>query len=58
MQWSAALRWLLPQRMWPYLDTGLGHFLLLMLVIVRRCWPACLALLYQPGAAAGSADAV
>ena len=33
-QWSAALRWLLPQRIWPYLDTGLGHFLLLMLVIV------------------------
>src|SRR5438552_18092219 len=33
-QWSGALRWLLPQRIWPYLDTGLGHFLLLMLVIV------------------------
>ncbi len=33
-QWSAALRWLLPRRAWPYLDTGLGHFLLLMLVIV------------------------
>ena len=33
-QWSAALRWLLPQRTWRYLDTGLGHFLLLMLVIV------------------------
>ncbi|MDB5889341.1 MAG: periplasmic sensor hybrid histidine kinase [Polaromonas sp.] len=33
-QWSAALRWLLPRRTWPYLDTGLGHFLLLMLVIV------------------------
>jgi signal transduction histidine kinase/purine-cytosine permease-like protein/DNA-binding NarL/FixJ family response regulator len=32
-QWSAALRWLLPRRVWPYLDTGLGHFLLLMLVI-------------------------
>jgi signal transduction histidine kinase/DNA-binding LytR/AlgR family response regulator len=34
VQWSAALRWLLPQRIWPYLDTGLGHFLLLMLIIV------------------------
>ena len=33
-QWSAALRWLLPRRTWPYLDTGLGHFLLLMLIIV------------------------
>ncbi len=34
VQWSAALRWLLPQRIWPYLDTGLAHFLLLMLIIV------------------------
>jgi signal transduction histidine kinase/DNA-binding NarL/FixJ family response regulator len=33
-QWSATLRWLLPQRTWRYLDTGLGHFLLLMLIIV------------------------
>ncbi|UUZ74848.1 response regulator [Polaromonas sp. P1(28)-13] len=33
-QWSATLRWLLPRRIWPYLDTGLGHFLLLMLIIV------------------------
>jgi signal transduction histidine kinase/purine-cytosine permease-like protein len=32
-QWSGALRWLLPRRTWPYLDTGLGHFLLLMGVI-------------------------
>ncbi|MES3009179.1 MAG: ATP-binding protein [Pseudomonadota bacterium] len=32
-QWSATLRWLLPRRVGPYLDTGLGHFLLLMLVI-------------------------
>ena len=34
VQWSGALRWLLPRRVWPYLDTGLGHFLLLTLVIV------------------------
>ncbi len=34
VQWSATLRWLLPRRIWPYLDTGLGHFLLLMLLIV------------------------
>ena len=33
-QWSTALRWLLPRRIWPYLDTGLGHFLMLMLVVV------------------------
>jgi signal transduction histidine kinase/CheY-like chemotaxis protein/purine-cytosine permease-like protein len=33
-QWSGALRWLLPRRVWPYLDTGLGHFLLLMLILV------------------------
>lgn len=32
-QWSGTLRALLPRRIWPYLDTGLGHFLLLMLVI-------------------------
>ncbi|MBX3655184.1 MAG: response regulator [Ramlibacter sp.] len=33
-QWSSALRWVMPRRIWPYLDTGLGHFLLLMLLIV------------------------
>ncbi|HSV35537.1 MAG TPA: ATP-binding protein, partial [Ramlibacter sp.] len=33
-QWSSALRWALPRPAWPYLDTGLGHFLLLMLIIV------------------------
>ena len=32
-QWSAALRWVLPKKVWPYLDTGLGYFLLLMLVV-------------------------
>ena len=34
VQWSGALRWVLPRRIWPYLDTGLGHFLLMMLVVV------------------------
>jgi len=34
VQWAGALRWLLPQRTWPYLDTGLAHFILLMLVVV------------------------
>ena len=33
-QWSALLRHLLPKAVWPYLDTGLGHFLLLMAVTV------------------------
>lgn len=34
VQWSRALRALLPQRIWPYLETGLGHYLLLMAVVV------------------------
>jgi len=33
-QWSATLRWLLPRKTWPFLDTGVGHFILLMLIIV------------------------
>jgi len=33
-QWTGALHWLLPRRTWPYLDNGLGTFLLLMAVIV------------------------
>ena len=33
-QWTRSLHWLLPRRVWPYLDNGLGSFLLLMLVIV------------------------
>ena len=33
-QWSGMLRWLLPRRVWPYVETGLGHFLLLMLIVV------------------------
>jgi signal transduction histidine kinase/CheY-like chemotaxis protein/purine-cytosine permease-like protein len=32
-QWSRLLRRVLPRRSWPYLDTGLGHYLLLMMVI-------------------------
>ncbi|MCJ7799796.1 MAG: hybrid sensor histidine kinase/response regulator, partial [Polaromonas sp.] len=45
-QWSAALRWLLPRRAWPYLDRGLGHFLLLMGVIVPLL-ASVFALLYR-----------
>ena len=33
-QWTAALQRLLPRSLWPFLDTGLAHFLLLMLAIV------------------------
>ncbi|MFP5341244.1 MAG: hybrid sensor histidine kinase/response regulator, partial [Gammaproteobacteria bacterium] len=32
-QWTGTLRALLPRRAWPFLDTGLAHFLLLMLVV-------------------------
>jgi signal transduction histidine kinase/purine-cytosine permease-like protein len=32
VQWSAALRWGLPRVVWPYLDKGLAHYLLLMLI--------------------------
>ncbi len=33
-QWGGALRAMLPQRAWPFIDTGLGHYLLLMAVVV------------------------
>ncbi len=45
-QWSGALRWLLPRRVWPYLDTGLGHFLLLMLILAPLL-AAVFGVLYQ-----------
>ena len=68
-QWSQALRWLLPRRIWPYLETGLSHFLLLMLVIVPLL-ATVFGLLYHqelrtlteaallPDDAAGSAEAL
>ncbi|MBC8056710.1 MAG: response regulator [Rhizobiales bacterium] len=34
VQWHALLRALLPRAAWPYIETGLGHYLLLMAVIV------------------------
>jgi len=46
VQWSAALRWVLPRAAWRYLDTGLGHFLLLMLVIAPLL-AAVMGLLYH-----------
>ncbi|AMM26801.1 hybrid sensor histidine kinase/response regulator [Variovorax sp. PAMC 28711] len=45
-QWSGALRWLLPRRTWPYLDTGLGHFMLLTMIIVPLL-AAVFGVLYQ-----------
>ena len=45
-QWSGALRWMLPRRVWPYLDTGLGHFLLLMLIVMPLLG-AVFGVLYQ-----------
>jgi signal transduction histidine kinase/CheY-like chemotaxis protein/purine-cytosine permease-like protein len=46
VQWQSALRRVLPQRWWPQLDAGLGHFLLLMLVIAPVL-AAVLGLLYR-----------
>ena len=33
VQWAGILQRLMPRRIWPYLDAGLAHWLLLMLVI-------------------------
>ncbi|QHI99771.1 response regulator [Xylophilus rhododendri] len=56
-QWSQALRSLLPRRVWPYLDTGLGHFLLLMLIIVPLLGVVFGMLYRQEAGALGSAAA-
>src|SRR5690606_38902507 len=45
-QWQAALRRLLPARVWPYLDAGLAHYLLLMMVVAPAL-AAVLGLLYR-----------
>jgi signal transduction histidine kinase/CheY-like chemotaxis protein/purine-cytosine permease-like protein len=45
-QWSGALRALLPRALWPYLDAGLAHYLLLM-AVVAPVLGAILGLLYQ-----------
>ena len=34
VQWNGLLRALLPRVVWPYLETGLGHFLMLMAFVV------------------------
>lgn len=46
VQWQSALRAVLPQRVWPYLEAGLAHYLLLMLVIAPVL-AAVLGLLYR-----------
>ncbi|MDQ7989955.1 MAG: ATP-binding protein [Candidatus Dactylopiibacterium sp.] len=50
-QWQRAMRRVLPARLWPYLDSGLGHYLLLM-GTVSALLAAVLAMLYTPQASA------
>ncbi|MYM81195.1 response regulator [Duganella sp. FT50W] len=45
VQWQEALRALLPQSLWRYLSSGLGHYLLLMIVTVLSLG-ALLGLIY------------
>jgi signal transduction histidine kinase/FixJ family two-component response regulator len=45
-QWMAALRRVMPRGVWPYLEAGLAHYLLLMLV-VAPVLAAVLGLLYR-----------
>ena len=45
-QWSSALRRLTPRALWPYLDGGLAHYLLLMLVVALLL-AGLLGLLYR-----------
>ena len=46
VQWQAALQTVSPKRVWPYLEAGLAHYLLLMLV-VAPVLAAVLGLLYR-----------
>ncbi len=45
-QWMAALRRVLPRGVWPYLEAGLAHYLLLMMVVAPLL-AAVLGLLYR-----------
>ena len=45
VQWGQGLRAVLPRRLWPYLDAGLAHYLLLM-AVVTPVLAAVLGLLY------------
>ena len=55
-QWSAALHWLLPRRLWATLDNGLGYFLLLM-VVIAPVLASVLGLLYHQELQALTSDA-
>ena len=46
VQWNGLLRALLPRAVWPYLETGLGHYLLLMAIVVPLL-AGLFAMLYQ-----------
>lgn len=46
VQWNTLLQRLLPRALWPYLDAGLAHFLLLMMVIAPLL-AGVLGLLYR-----------
>ncbi|MDE2629268.1 MAG: response regulator, partial [Burkholderiales bacterium] len=46
VQWNKLLRALLPRAAWPYLETGLGHYLLLMALVVPLL-AGLFAMLYQ-----------
>jgi len=48
VQWNGALRALLPRAVWPYLETGLSHYVLLMAVVVPLL-AGLFALLYHQG---------
>ncbi len=54
-QWTTVLRWFTPRRWWPYLDAGLAHYLLLMLVMAPVL-AAVLGLLYRQGLQSALAD--
>ena len=45
-QWAAVLRRVLPKRVWPYIHSGLGHYLMLM-ALVAPFLAGFFALLYQ-----------
>ncbi|MCV2369385.1 ATP-binding protein [Roseateles oligotrophus] len=58
-QWRSALQAVLPRKTWPWLDTGLGHFLLLMALLMPML-AALFGLLYHQElrSLAGAANAV
>ncbi|MGW8390775.1 hybrid sensor histidine kinase/response regulator [Pseudoduganella sp. HUAS MS19] len=51
VQWQAAMHWLLPKSAWPYLVSGLGYYLLLM-ILTLLFLGGLLGLLYMHEAAA------